>query len=106
MAFGQFHVYGIGVTLVHLVAGATPTRFIPGKNEVGYMITKNGGSGGTLAIANGFGASAANSYILGNTEHYPVNGPAQFFLCAGGATCTAAIMINYSSGYSSPVFPG
>ena len=100
-ADGMIKHYGIGVTLVKLVSGATPTLFTPATGEAGYMITYNGGTnGGTLAVANGFGASCANSYILGPTEHFMINGPAQFYLCAGGATCTAAIVIYKSYGYS------
>ena len=100
-AMGTVQPYMIGVSLISLVAGATPIKISPTAGVIGYIVTKNGGTnGGSLALANGYGASAANSYILGETESFAINGPAAFYICAGGATCVAAIITKYDAGVS------
>lgn len=99
-SMGMVQPYVVGVSIISLVSGATPIKFSPAARQIGTWIQKNSGSGGTLAIANGYGASTANSFIIGETQMIQINGPAQFFLCAGGATCNVAVFSLYDQGYS------
>ncbi len=58
-------------------------------------------SGGSLAIMSGAGTSGPlGGFLLGTTERVNLDGPATFFLGAGGSTSIAGIAWKYSAGFS------
>jgi len=94
------YVYQLGSTLLAVPTGPAVQVTVPrGTNGVYFGLQ----SGQTLAIANQIGASIGNSYVMGPTERMNIDGPATFFLAAGGATAVVGIVWKYSSGYS--IFP-
>lgn len=95
--------YQLGITLLTITAGATPTQI-----QIGSYPCANGCffrklSGGTLAITNGYGASTANSYILADTETVTLNGPARFYLASAGTNVVVGLAVRYS--YGASLFP-
>lgn len=92
------YVYGYQATLLTIGNGATTLQVIPPAHCLGHVLRYN--SGGSLAIVNQAGMTAAQGYILGTTEQINADGPAQFFLAAGGATSIAQVIWRMSVGYS------
>jgi len=85
------------------------TQFIVGSAVVALQVVPPRGCNGvyfglaagqTWAIANATGMSIGNSFVLGATERLNFDGPATFFLAAGGATATIGIVWKYSAGFS------
>jgi len=92
-------IYGVGVTLVAVATGATATPIIP--PPFAKAVSFKYSSGGTLAVVDRRGFTAAQGWILGTSEVQSFNGPSVFFLAAAGSTSIAAIEFGYSYGYSS-----
>lgn len=89
------YTYSLGVTLLAVVAGATATLVVPPKGANGVEIKY--ASGGSLAIVPGIGSSGVPlGWQLTSTPEV-IDGPATFFLNAGGATAVAAIKFKYSA---------
>lgn len=93
--------YKMGATVISF-GTSTAIQIFPGAGLNGWSFKKQ--SGATLAIVNGTGFSVAQGYIMGDTEVMDIQGPATFFLAAGGATVTVAFAMKFSSGTS--LFPG
>jgi hypothetical protein len=94
-------VYSVGVTLLAVVAGATATLVVPPKGVNSLAIKY--ASGGSLAIVPAIGSSGVPlGWQLTSTPDL-IDGPASFFLNAGGATAVAAILFKFSSGGQSGV---
>ena len=94
-------VYSLGATLIAVAAGATATAVVPPKGCNGYFLKYQ--SGGSLAIVPGIGSSGTALGYLLQTEVLNIDGPATFFLNAGGATAVAAVAFKFSSlGQSGP----
>lgn len=93
--------YKMGATVISF-GTSTAIQIFPSAGVNGWMVKKQ--SGATLSIVSGTGFSAAQGYIMGDTEVVDIRGPATFFLAAGGATITVALIMKYSSGTS--LFPG
>jgi hypothetical protein len=91
------NTYQLGATLVPIAVG-TPVQVIAQRGVNGWILKK--ASGATLAVVAGTGFSAPQGYILGDSEVINIQGPATFFLAAGGATAVASLIASYSSGYS------
>ena len=90
--------YQLGATLVNIGTNAV-VQILPPRGCNGVYFGWQ--SGGSLAIMNGAGTSGPlGGYLLGTTEHINLEGPATFFLGAGGATAIAAVVWKYSAGYS------
>lgn len=85
-------IVGTGISLI--------VQVNPDRCRNGGFFKRAIGSGGTLAIVNGMGSTAANGYILGETEVVSFQGPALFFLAAMGATVTVAFVPSYNMGFS------
>lgn len=94
----QQSVYALGATLLAVPAGNTGTPVTMPKACNGVIVGYQ--SGGTLAITNQLAQAASAGVILSATERINIDGPASFFLCAGGSTSVAGIIFKYSSGYS------
>ncbi len=62
----------------------------------GYIFKKF--SGGTLAIVSGESAIASSGYIIGDNESINLDGPANFWLAAAGATCVVHAFWGQSGG--------
>ncbi len=89
--------YSLGATLMAIPTGATATIVVPPKGSHGYFLKY--ASGGSLAIVPGIGSSGtALGYVIGSTEVLSIDGPASFFLQAGGATAIAGMLFKFSSG--------
>ena len=93
--------YKLGATIIAMTSAAN-VQVMPSAGVNGWIIKKF--SGATLAIVNGISAASSAGYVLGDTEQVVINGPATFFLAAGGATAVASLVMKYSSGTS--LFPG
>lgn len=71
---------------------------------VGGYIKFFSGTGASLEIVSGVSAGSdpgpkrGTGYMLGATEILPINGPAQFWLCATAATAIAHMIIAKSEG--------
>lgn len=89
--------YQLGATIISF-GTSTAIQIYPGRGLNAWSFKKL--SGATLAIVQGTGFSAAQGYIMGDTEVFNVSGPATFFLAAGGATVTVGLVMGYSNGYS------
>lgn len=59
-------------------------------------------SGASLAVVGASGVAVSAGYVLGSTD-ISIDGPATFYMSAGGATAVASIMFKMSAGYSSIV---
>ena len=92
------YCYGMQATLLTIGNGATTLQVSPPAHCNGHILRWQ--SGGSLAIVNQSGMTAAQGYILGTTEQIITTGPAQFFLAAGGATSVAQVIWKLSAGYS------
>lgn len=92
------YCYGMQATLMVIGNGATALPVSPPAHCNGHILRYN--SGGSLAIVSGIGFTSSQGYLLGTTEQIITTGPAQFFLAAGGATSTAQVIFQFSSGYS------
>lgn len=98
MAFGSNQqVFQLGVTLIPIPTGPA-IQVIPPRTCIGYYFGMN--SGQTWAISNQVGASIGNSFVLTATERLTVDGPANFFIAAGGATMVLGVVFRFSTGYS------
>lgn len=93
--------YKLGATVISF-GTSTAIQIFPSAGVNGWSFKKQAGA--TLAIVSGTGFSAAQGYIMADTEVMNISGPATFFLAAGGATVTVAFVMKYSSGTS--LFPG
>lgn len=87
--------YGLGSTNVAIIAGATGQLISPPRACNGFMLKYI--SGGSLAIVPGIGSSGTPLGWLVQ-EVINIDGPATFFMNAGGATAVAQIIWKYSSG--------
>ncbi len=90
--------YQLGVTLFNVGSAVGALQVIPprGCNGVYFGLM----SGQTWAISNAAGMSIGNSFVLSATERLNFDGPATFFLAAGGATAVVGIGFKYSAGFS------
>lgn len=93
-------VYAFGTTQVAIPIGNTCVPITPPAACIGGWLQWQ--SGGTLAICNQLAQAASAGFILGITSFPPMtwDGPAKFFLNAGGSTAVASIAWKFSSGYS------
>ena len=91
-------VYNLGATVVTVPTGATGIQIIPPTHCMGWFLSVNSGS--TVAITNQLALGATAGFYLSTTTPLSIDGPAQFFLVAGGATSTVGIAWKYSSGIS------
>lgn len=91
------YAYQLGTTLVAIPVG-TAVQIIPPRTTNGIYFGWQ--TGGTLAVCNSLGLTAAQGMILQTTERVSVAGPSTFFLAAAGTTSVAAIMFRFSSGFS------
>lgn len=87
----------MGITLLAVIAGSTATAVTmpKGCNQVYLKYA----SGGSLAIVQGLGSSGTPTgvQVLAAEPPWHFNGPASFFLAAGGATSVAGLVFGYSS---------
>jgi len=90
--------YNLGATVVTIPTGATGIQIIPPAHCLGWFLSWNSGS--TIAITNQLNQGATCGFYISTTTPLSVQGPAQFFLIAGGATSTAGIAWKYSHGIS------
>lgn len=90
-------VYGLGTTQVIVGTGNTGIPVIPPAHTLGVMFKYL--SGGSLWITNQLAQVGASGYLM-STADYSIDGPAQFFLNATGATSIACIAWKYSAGWS------
>jgi hypothetical protein len=91
-------VSALAPTLVPVIVGLTATAIIPPAYCQGLFIKY--ASGGSLAIVGAAsGVTAANGYVLGSTD-LQIDGPAVFYLNAGGATAVASLCFKLSQGVS------
>ncbi len=90
--------YQLGMTLFNVGSGVGALQIVPprGCNGVYFGLA----SGQTWAISNSTGMSIGNSFVLSATERLNFDGPATFFLAAGGATAVIGLVWKYSAGFS------
>ncbi len=91
-------VYNIGATVLTVPTGATGIAVSPPAHCLGWFLSLNSGS--TVAITNQLALGATAGFYISPTNPLSVDGPAQFFLVAGGATSTVGIAWKLSSGIS------
>ena len=90
--------YQLGATQFIVGSGVGALQVVPPRGTNGLWFGPM--SGQTYAISNQAGASIGNSFVLNATDRISINGPATFFLAAGGATAIFGIVFEYSAGYS------
>lgn len=91
-------VYNLGSTVITVPTGATGVAIVPPNHCMGFFLSVNSGS--TVAITNQLAQGATTGFYLSTTNPLSVDGPAQFFMVAGGATSTVGIAWKYSYGIS------
>lgn len=102
----SLRTYGLAPTLIAVPAGLTCVAVTPPHSCAGMFVKYQ--SGGTLAVMpNASGLTVTSGYLLLSGEQ-PLNidGPAQFFLAAGGATAVAAVMFKRTAGFSNVISGG
>lgn len=87
----------LGVTLLAVIAGTTATVVTVPKGVNQLWLKYH--SGGSLAMVQGLGSSGTPTgvQILAAEPPWHFDGPASFFLAAGGATSVAGIVFGYSA---------
>lgn len=91
-------IYQLGVTLLAIPTGGCSYIVIPPRGTA--AVSFKYASGGTLSVVNALGMTSAQGWIVSTSESQSINGPAVFFLAAGGSTSVAAIEWGYSAGFS------
>ena len=92
------NAYLYGATAFHVGLSQT-VQFSPPRGMNGGYLKIQAGTG-TLAIVSGISAVVPNGYVLGATEVFKLEGPANFFLAAAGATITVGVAMAFSAGFS------
>lgn len=87
-------VYSVGATNVTVPNNGT-YEFKPPRDLAGLFINYVGGA--TLALVGATGMTTGQGVLLNASEITPINGPANFFLAASGATATVAIGLLFSA---------
>ncbi len=104
----QSDIHGIGATLLAVPSGATVALLItPTARGVVHTIKKfSGGSCEIIGCPSGSTLTGAQlvtaqggGYLLGTAEVVVINGPAQYYLMATGATAVVYQWIGLSAGY-------
>lgn len=90
--------YNLGATSIAVPVGNTGIAVIPPAHCIGVFLRYN--TGGTLAITNQLAAGATTGMYVSAVDTISIDGPAQFFLNATGATAVAGIAWKLSSGIS------
>ncbi len=90
--------YNLGATVLTVPTGATGIQVTPPAHCLGWLMSWNSGS--TVAITNQLALGATTGFYIPTSNPISVDGPAQFFLVAGGATSTVGIAWKLSSGIS------
>lgn len=105
---GSDSIFSVGVTQIAVPVGATVAVFVQGQAGQNSMLYRNltggtllnlgcGASGTTLTAAQLVSVGLSGGYVL-TTAEYSVDGPANFYLAAPGATQVVCFMFGKTQG--------